>query len=499
MSSHRLLTIPTACLALCAISSGDSLAEEPFSWEHLQDTARALAAQPHQPPRQVAGPFQSLDYDGYRLIAPRHQSALWHDTDLPFWVEFFPAGFLFEYPVEIRVVDQAGIAQQLDAGERWFQFRGAAKSLANEPGGGFSGFRLLAQLPGNTNREEFTVFQGASYFRARGAQQNYGASARGLAIDIGLAKPEEFPRFTKFWIEQPQSGDKRARVWALMDSPGVAGAYEFTVTPGAETVVDVEAHVWFRHGLQKLAIAPLTSMWMWNAANQPTNDPRPEVHDSDGLLIHMGADDWIWRPLRRPQVPRVSQWPTEELHGFGLIQRDRDIAHYQDNEALYHIRPSVWVTPEAEWGTGRVELLELPSEHEGGDNIGAYWVSDKPATAGGHRVLKYRITFGGVPTRSDATWSVADTSIAPATDGTALVEIQFSGKQPLAGPTFFTPEVTCDAGTIDDVELVAMGQTRGVLRFRYTPPAEGASRLQARLRMKESPISETWSYIWTPN
>ena len=44
------------------------------------------------------------------------------------------------------------------------------------------------------------VFLGASYFRALGAGQRYGLSARGLAIDTVGGQGEEFPRFTEFWI-----------------------------------------------------------------------------------------------------------------------------------------------------------------------------------------------------------------------------------------------------------------------------------------------------------
>ena len=44
------------------------------------------------------------------------------------------------------------------------------------------------------------VFLGASYFRALGAGQHYGLSARGLAIDTVGGQGEEFPRFAEFWI-----------------------------------------------------------------------------------------------------------------------------------------------------------------------------------------------------------------------------------------------------------------------------------------------------------
>ena len=386
-----------AILAIDSALAPAGRAGESFSFAEIRLLAQALAAEPQAPPKRVAEPFLKLDYDVYRLIAPRHENAQWRDADLPFWVEFFPAGFIFEYPIEVNLVDRAGRVETLKADDRWFQFRGAVSSLAHEPGGGFSGFRLLGRLKGASPKTEFAVFQGASYFRAIGADQWYGSSARGLAIDIGLPTPEEFPRFTRFWIEQPADDATEARVWALLDSPAVAGAYQFTISTGKETTLAVEADLWFRHGVQKVGVAPLTSMWMWDVASKPADDPRPAVHDADTLWIDEPGKPPVIRPLERPEKPKVSSWEVSQLQRFGLLQRDRDFAHYQDNEAHYDRRPSVWVVPEGDWGRGRVELLELPSDHEGGDNIGAYWVSEKPVRAHDHLELKYRVIFSEGP------------------------------------------------------------------------------------------------------
>ncbi|HYO25103.1 MAG TPA: glucan biosynthesis protein, partial [Lacipirellulaceae bacterium] len=271
-------------------------AAEPFTFAQVQATARQLAAAPQVTPPRVSDAWFALDYDRYRMIAARHENALWRGTDSPFWAEFFAAGMVYEYPVQIHVVDDQGNVETLKPDDRWFQFRGETAPLATLPGGGFSGVRLLADEPGEQHKTEFMVFQGASYFRARGAGQVYGSSARGLAIDIGLGTPEEFPRFLELWLNKPAAGASQASVWALMNSPAVTGAYKFSIAPGASAAIDVEAHLWFRHGVQKVGIAPLTSMWMWDDdASRLNGDPRPEVHDSDGLLIQEGARHWTWR------------------------------------------------------------------------------------------------------------------------------------------------------------------------------------------------------------
>jgi len=491
----RNATILAATLAICSTPIAGR-GEEAFSFATLKHRAEALALEQHQPPQRASEPFLKLDYDGYRLIAARHENALWRDIQLPFLAEFFSAGFIYEYPVEINTVDTPGKVTRLEAGPQWFQYRGAVEPLSKVPGGGFSGLRLLAQLGANQEKTEFVVFQGASYFRGRGAEQIYGSSARGLAIDTGLPSPEEFPRFTKFWIEQPVADAKTVRVWALMDSPAVAGAYEFVITPGKQLAIDVNAEFWFRHGVQKVGIAPLTSMWMWDAANQPANEHRPEVHDSDGLLIHAGADEWTWRPLSRPKASQVSKWNVEELHGFGLLQRDRDLDHYRDNEAKYHERPSMWVTPAGDWGPGRVELLELPAETEGMDNIGAYWIGVESVKAGSHRALKYRITFGDGPNEKQPAWQIGDTRVRTANDVTNF-EIEFKSGDRTSKDKKFTPKVSCDSGTIENIEPATAEDGRVLVRFGYRPAGDGNAHLQAQLGT--GTVSEKWSYLWTRN
>ena len=163
---------------------------------------------------------------------------------------------------------------------------------------------------------------GASYFRVIGAGQVYGLSARGLAIDTALPSGEEFPRFKEFWIERPKPTDKRLTIYALLDSPRATGAYKFVVMPGRDTVVDVQSKIYLRDKVGKLGVAPLTSMFLFGP-NQPSpaNNYRPELHDSNGLSIHAGNGEWIWRPLNNPKHLAVSSFSMENPQGFGLLQR----------------------------------------------------------------------------------------------------------------------------------------------------------------------------------
>ncbi len=126
-------------------------------------------------------------------------------------------------------------------------------------------------------------------------------------------------------------------------------------------------------------------MWMWgDGLKGPPKDLRPSVHDSDGLLVQTKHDEWTWRPYARQSYPSVAQIPAKQVLGFGVIQRNRDLLHYEDHNAQYHNRPSLWVTFDKPQTKGHVELLELVGAHEGVDNIGAYWVPDEKLKSASH-------------------------------------------------------------------------------------------------------------------
>jgi glucans biosynthesis protein len=51
--------------------------------------------------------------------------------------------------------------------------------------------------------------------------------------------------------------------------------------------------------------------WRGENSRQQTDDFRPEVHDSDGLSILTGANEWIWRPLSNPKELRVMSFADD--------------------------------------------------------------------------------------------------------------------------------------------------------------------------------------------
>lgn len=396
----QLLTLALlSMLAVLAISMRPAFAQDaPFGFEDVAKIARERAQAPYAPAAApLPAQLQGLDYDAYRDIRYRPARALWRDAQLPFEAMFFHRGLYQREPVRVHEVTAQGL-RALPYASGDYDFGRNAVQPQDWGDLGHAGLRVHYPLNNPQYKDELVVFLGASYFRALGAGQQYGLSARGLAIDTVGGAGEEFPRFTEFWLERPAAGATQLTLYALLESPRATGAWRFDIIPGQQTLTRVRARVFLRDGaapIATLGIAPLTSMFLFGENQPRAGDFRPEVHDSDGLMIESGDGEWLWRPLQNPKQPTVNSFAVQQLRGFGLMQRDRAFASYQDVEARYERRPSAWVRPLSDWGPGRVELLQLPTPDETHDNIAAYWVPARLPAAGEPLDFAYEIAWQG--------------------------------------------------------------------------------------------------------
>jgi glucans biosynthesis protein len=364
--------------------------------DYVADLALKRAQKPFHSPRADLPKVlrqDNLDYDKYREIRFRRDRALWTADDLPFHVEFFHPGYLYQEPVHIYEFTLTHV-QPIRFVQDFFDY--GKLNIANEIPSktGYAGFRILYPLNKTNQLDELGAFLGASYFRLLGKDQRYGMSARGLTLDSGESdRPEEFPIFTDWWLGKPQKDDSELRLFAILDSVSCTGAYEFLIHPGETTVCDVEAILYLREtnklhavnpkrqSITTIGLAPLTSMfWFGKTTERKPDDYRSEVHDSDGLLVHMDSGEMLWRPLDNPSVMRDQIFYAPNIRGFGLMQRERSFTAYQDSFNPSHLVPSVWVEPRGNWGEGSLHLVELNSGFEGLDNIVAFWdPKNKPA------------------------------------------------------------------------------------------------------------------------
>jgi glucans biosynthesis protein len=473
----------------------------PFSYDWLQQEAARLSRAPFRPAPQVPRGWRELTFDQYRKIWWDAREALWTGTDRPVRVDFFAPGLFYPRPVEIAVVED-GLARRVAFDLASFDRTDDFPDLPVDDTLGYSGLRLRAELREPDIHEEFAVFQGASYFRAIGTGQTYGLSARGLAIRTADPQGEEFPEFTRFWLDAPEPGAETLRLHALLDGESTTGAYRFDIAPGHPCRMEVEATLYPRRELSNVGLAPLTSMFLFDATNRHRfDDFRDAVHDSEGLLIWNGAGERLWRPLANPARLQVSEFLDMDPRGFGLIQRDRAVESYGDLEADYHARPSLWITPREGWGPGSVSLIEIPADQEIYDNVVAFWRPRAPIPAGGPHRFSYAMAWGDEPEGIRPAAAVVQTRIGQGYDKAAegmIVTIDFADHPAFADLDAVTPAIGASRGMVEPGILQRNPGTGGVrLGFRFVPGDADSSELRAQLLAGGETFTEVWLYRWT--
>lgn len=370
-----------------------------LDFAELQHRAAQRASAPYQPQdRTVPEALAKWDYSRYTAVGYRPDRDVWRGADSKFSLQGFLRAYLYPERMRIHLLEGGQAREYRFAAENFSVNTQAQPNLtlpALPEDFGYSGLRVRYPVNRPDRFDEVAVFQGASYFRMLGRGQAYGLSARGIAVDAATpGRGEEFPAFVEVWVEQPAPGADRLRLYALLDGPTLAGAYEFTLAPGEETVADVRAALFFRKQPGRLGLAPLTSMFWYGENNyRKFVEFRPEVHDSDGLLIWHRDGSRTWRPLQTVTQSVVDVCPADRPLGFGLLQRDRAFASYADLEARYQARPSLWVEPQGNWGAGSVVLWQMPTTNEYADNVVAYWAPAVPPAAGEKRELAYRLRW----------------------------------------------------------------------------------------------------------
>ncbi|MCF3934285.1 glucan biosynthesis protein [Acuticoccus sp. M5D2P5] len=470
----------------------------PFSRDKMIVAARALSTKPFVDRRdEIPEALRTMSYQAYSAMRPGPDWPIPLSSDDRFFFDALLAGFVFNQPVDLWLVtgDQA---QRVVFDRSTYIFDPPADTEAPEGNIPFSGFRLRAPINSPDKLDEFAVFQGASYFRAVGAGENYGLSARGLAIDTGQPTGEEFPVFRSFWIERPQEGAKAVVVNAILDSPSTTGAYRITVRPGDATVTDVELTLFPRRDIKTIGFAPFSSMFLFSGVNRSNfDDYRNAVHDSDGLSIYTGNGEWLWRPLSNPSRLQVSAFVDTTPRGFGLIQRKRDYDDYEDAAARFETRPSAWVEPIGDWQSGAVVLFEIPSGQEFNDNVVAYWQPNAPIKAGEPYEITYRIHWN------------AD---APATPDGPRVSNTRIGRNQFATRELFVIDYAMKGHSIEDVEVnveTSAGKIVNLTHFPTPEPdtlritfeldsdAETLAELRLQLTLADGQPAEQWLYRWT--
>jgi glucans biosynthesis protein len=509
------LTLPGTCLAA------------PFSVniDYVAKIAEKRAHEPFHSPRVDLPDFlraDKLDYDKYREIEFRHDKALWADQDLPFRVEFYHPGYIYQEPIKINEFTLTAL-QPIRFMQDRFNYRSLHLEKRIPSNTGYAGFRLLYQLNTPDKWDELGAFLGASYFRLLGKGLRYGQSARGLALDCGEPdRPEEFPIFTDWWLGKPAKDDEWLRLYAVLDSVSCVGAYSFLIKPGDPTEAEVEAILYYRDDanihavagdrkpLKSIGLAPLTSMfWIGQSSPRKFDNYRPEVHDSDGLLMRFGNGETLWRPLDDPTVMVHQRFVARDLKGFGLMQRNRDFRNYEDLFNFYQQVPSVWVEPMEPlnlWTNGEVNLVELDTSYEGADNIVAFFdPATKPVPLKPYS-FSYRLSWSSEDPKLPTREKVVATRLGqdPRDPHKRQFVIDYGGGRLNDIPESSPPEIhaSCsDNATLADEQIFRNpndGTWRVIFGMQPKPDNKDPVDVRCTLQRGEEALSETWTYLWSP-
>lgn len=495
VSPHKASRIPgtglrkalMASVALVGLMSAGQLWA--FNLDDVAAKAKDLAGQKYEAPKSnLPAVFRDMKFADYQKIHFLREKAEWANDKTPFKLSFYHQGMHFDTPVKINEITATKV-EEIKYDSSRFEFGDVPHDADTVKNLGYAGFRVLYPINKADKQDEIMTLLGASYFRVVGKGQVYGLSARGLAIDTALPSGEEFPRFTEFWVEKPKPADKHLVIYALLDSPRSTGAYKLILRPGTDTVVDVQSRVFLRDQVSRLGVAPLTSMYLFGP-NQPSKvlNYRPALHDSEGLSIHAGNGEWIWRPLNNPKHLAVSNFSVENPRGFGLMQRQRAFSAYEDLDDNYQKRPSAWIEPKGDWGKGTVDLVEIPTADETNDNIVAFWSPEKLPEPGKPFEYAYRLHWtldepqfqapelGWVKQTLRSTGDVKQSNLIRQPDGSVAFLVDFAGPALAALPEDAPVRSQISVG--DNAEVVENN-------LRYNPETKGW-RLTLRLKVKEA-------------
>jgi glucans biosynthesis protein len=491
--------------------------------DYVAAKALARAQKPFHSPKVDFPDFlreDKLDYDHYREIEFRPEDALWANQPLPFRVEFFHPGYIYQEPVHVNEFTLTYV-QPVRFVQDWFNYRAVKLPKQIPADTGYAGFKVLYPLNESNKWDELGAFIGASYFRLLGRGQSYGQSARGLALDCGETdRPEEFPIFTDWWLGKPSQGEDRLKMYAILDSVSCVGAYRFVVIPGQTTVMDVDAILYFREGdkvravnpdrkpIKTIGIAPFSSMfWYGKASERRFDNYRPEVHDTDGLLMKMGNGEVLWRPLVNPTKMSHQVFATKNIAGFGLIQRDRDFSDYQDLFNGYYKTPSVWVRPNGDWKEGEVHLLELSTTNEWQDNIAAFWnPKDQPAPL---QPFKFSYTLLWGTNENDMKLNFDRDRVVATRIGTDPRDpkireftIDFAGPKLKQFSETNKPQAitSCSANAGIAYSEIFYNPFENCWRvvLKLEPHNQDPVDIRCTLQKGEEVLTETWTYHWSP-
>jgi periplasmic glucans biosynthesis protein len=468
-----------------------------FTPDTVLKAASQLAATPFKPPdAPLPSLFSGLNFEQYASIRRVPGTAIWANDKVGFSLEPLHRGFVYTTPITINIVEN-GLSQKVIYDPADFDF-GKLQPPAAMGDLGFSGLRILKAS--DQGFEDVAIFQGASFYRARARGQNFGVTARGLAIRTGDEPGEEIPLFREFWVEKPTPASNTLTMHALLDSASVTGAFRFTIRPLETTIIDTEMTLIARVAVDKIGIGAMAADYLFSGLDhRRADDWRAAVYEVTGLQILSGNGEWLWRPVVNRDTLQISAFSDHNPRGFGVLQRSRSFDAFYDDEGRWELRPTLWIEPIGDWGDGDLRLLEIPAASENNANIIAQWRLKAGMKAGASQSLAYRQFWCWTPP-SRPPLAICTSSRAGKNGGHTRFAVEMTGDifgdpQKAAAAT---ADLAANPGKIASSRCYPYKDRHSVrVVFDLDPGSETYSELRLTLKVDNQAVSETWLYRWT--
>ena len=471
----------------------------PFAADTVVKMAAELASKPFKEPEAtpLPGLFSNLTFEQYAAIRRVPGTAIWSDQKLGFSLEPLHRGFVYTTPIGINIVEN-GAAQKVIYDAANFDF-GPSKPPPVLGDLGFSGLRILTAS--DQGFEDVAIFQGATFYRARGHAQPFGLTARGLSIRTGDDPGEEFPLFREFWIEKPNPAANTLTMQALLDSPSVTGAFRFTLRPAETTIIDTEMTLIARAAVDKLGFGAMAAAYLFSPLDhRRPDDVRAAVYEFDGP-----ADSH-----RRRRVAVAPGLQSGNLADLGLFRRQparlRSFATQSFLRRVLRRRDALGtealIVDRADWRLGRratsvcwksqpPQRPTRTSSCNGGQK--PVWPPprrSRPRSANSGAGPRRRSRRSRLAYRHDAARSAtASASRSRWPETSSLIRAKAAAA---------TADVRPSPGKIVSVRLFPYKDRRSVrVVFDLDPGSETYSELRLTLRVDNQTASETWLYRWT--
>ena len=502
ISRLLFLVVSVTLLEGCGVVNASSSRQE-INFEYVQKQAELLAQKSYVAPVKTKNDLTISDYS---QITFNSSKSLWMSEALPFRLELFHLGYIYNTPIIIN--EFKGLySQDIRFTNDLFNFGMLTQNTINKAKEmeGYAGFKILSQLNKPSQFDELISFLGNEKFRALGRYNVYGLYATPL-ITVSTNSKINMAHYTEFWIGKPEHKENYLTIYAVADSLEAVVAFQYEIHPGDDTNIKVKSTIYPRVDTLSVGIAPMSTLYFLGSNTHSNyNSCYAQFHYSDGLIIS-SENNIAYKPLENYSHPVINELKVTNVKYFGLVQRDRNYDHYQTPFIALHLMPSLWITPDNNWQqNGKVVLTETPANNTNALNIHAFWVPEEKLYRG--KNYSYNYTMHWATNEPNTELGYVSSTKVGMNESNICFSVKFTSdvlkKMPAVANITANTIVSANSKIIStqiqkdpfDSQWIALIT---VCKPVKTNDKQAPISLSCALMNEGKPLTEIWTYKWIP-